>query len=571
MRRSLGPLLVLGALCLAAPLRAADSKVSLALRPTVAARGSAAAVTIEAVIAEGWHINAHQPNQKFLVPTTLTLTVPDGVTAGPVTYPTPASETFAFAGDVELLVYEGTLALGAAIQIPPDFHGDALPIDAVFRYQACDDTTCLPPASVRQSFSLPLQGAAPGAAGAAAGGQPSAGGGARFANLLAQYGLVLTLGAVLLLGLGLNLTPCVYPLISVTIAYFGRQAGGRGRTTWLATLYVLGIAASFSALGLAAALSGGIFGAALQRPAVVLFIVAVMVGLSLSSFGIYQLQPPTAMMRWAGGSAGGAAGALFMGLTMGVVAAPCVGPIVVGLLVFVGSRQDPGLGFLLFFCLAVGMGLPYMVLALAAGSLTSLPRSGEWLAWTEHLFGCILLCLAAYYLAPLLPPPAKYWLLPGAIAASGVYLGFLNRAGRALPGFPALKAAVGVVMIALAAWLLRPADAQAIAWEPVEQWVAARDGERPVLLEFGAEWCIPCREMESTTYAHPDVVREADRFRMVKADITEETAAASALAQAYDVKGVPTVILFSPSGGEHQRMVGYVGPDEMLAAMRDVR
>lgn len=161
MRRSLGPLLVLGALCLAAPLRAADSKVSLALRPTVAARGSAAAVTIEAVIAEGWHINAHQPNQKFLVPTTLTLTVPEGVSAGAVTYPAPASETFAFAGDVELLVYEGTLALGAAIQIPPDFHGDALPIGAVFRYQACDDTTCLPPASVRQSFSLPLRGAAP--------------------------------------------------------------------------------------------------------------------------------------------------------------------------------------------------------------------------------------------------------------------------------------------------------------------------------------------------------------------------------------------------------------------------
>src|SRR5512143_796450 len=109
MRRSLGPLLVLGALCLAAPLRAAESKVSLALRPAVAARGAAADLTIEAVVAEGWHINAHQPNQKFLVPTTLTLTAPEGVTTGAVSYPKPASETFAFAGGVELLVYEGTL------------------------------------------------------------------------------------------------------------------------------------------------------------------------------------------------------------------------------------------------------------------------------------------------------------------------------------------------------------------------------------------------------------------------------------------------------------------------------
>jgi thiol:disulfide interchange protein DsbD len=140
-----------------------------------------------------------------------------------------------------------------------------------------------------------------------------------------------------------------------------------------------------------------------------------------------------------------------------------------------------------------------------------------------------------------------------------------------LRGFPALKAVVGVLMIAMAAWLFRPTGAQAIAWEPVEQWVAdGRGGDRPVLLEFGAQWCIPCREMESTTYAHPDVVHEASRFRMVKADITEETAATTALTQAYDVKGVPTVILFSPSGGEHRRMVGYVGPAEMLAAMRDV-
>lgn len=576
MRRPLGLLLVLGALCLAPPIRAAESKVSLALRPTAATPGIGTDLTIDAAIADGWHINAHQPNQKFLIPTALTLTVPAGVTAGAVTYPAPKAKAFAFAGDAELLVYEGTVPLRVTVTVPAGFQGDAVTFDGALRFQACDDTTCLPPTTVTQRFSLPIKGAPPAASGAHSGGAPlagDAGGGARFATLLADYGIVLTLGAILLLGLGLNLTPCVYPLISVTIAYFGGQARGRGETAWLATLYVLGIAASFSALGLAAALSGGIFGAALQRPAVVLFIVALMIGLSLSSFGVYQFQPPTALMRWAGGSASGAVGAIFMGLTMGVVAAPCVGPIVVGLLVFVGSRQDAGLGFLLFFFLALGMGLPYVVLAVAAGSLTTLPRSGEWLAWTEHLFGCILLCLAAYYLAPLLPPPWKLWLLPAAIALSGVYLGFVDKAGRALRGFPALKAAVGVVMLATAAWLVRPPEAaHAIAWEPVEQWVAAKQGaDRPVLLEFGAEWCIPCREMESTTYVHPAVVREADRFRMVKADITEETPTTTALTTAYAVKGVPTVILFSPSGGEHHRMVGYVGPDEMLAAMRDVR
>lgn len=572
MRRTRGLLLVLGALYLAAPLGADEAKVSLAFRPGAPQAGGAVALTVEAVVAAPWHINAHQPREKFLVPTTLTLTLPDGVRADPIAYPEPRAKTFAFAGDLELLVYEGTVPLRTVIHAPSS--STAIPITAALRYQACDDTTCLPPATVTQSYTL-TTAAAPAAGSDAGAALAPPGGGAdasRFADLLARHGLLLTLGAVALLGLTLNLTPCVYPLVSVTIAYFGGQTRSRGRLAWLAALYVVGIAASFSALGLVAALSGGIIGAALQQPVVVLGIVALMVVLALGSFGVYQFRPPAALMRRVGGSAGGAGGALFMGLTMGIVAAPCVGPIVVGLLVFVGSTQDPGLGFLLFFSLALGMGLPYLVLALAAGSLQSLPRSGEWLAWTEHLFGCILLCLAAYYLAPLLPPPLEHWLLPAAIAAAGVYLGFLDPAGRALRGFPAVKAATGAVMLGLAVWLLRPADSAeaAIAWEPAEQWVAGAGGERPVLLEFGAEWCIPCRQMEATTYVHPDVVREADRFRMVKADITEESPATSALTEAYAVKGVPTVILFSSTGGEHQRLVGYIGPNEMLTAMRQV-
>jgi len=563
---------------------AADPKVALTITAGSAAvargpQGGTLPLTVTAAIAPGWHINAHQPSEKFLVPTTLTLTLPDGVTAAAIRYPEPKSQTFAFAGNIRLLVYDGRAPLTTTLRVAADFAADALPIEAVLRYQACDDTTCLPPTSVSATLRVPVRdgaAAAPAAGasfGALLGGAGAGASESLIGQFLAHYGIGLTLLGMVLLGLGLNLTPCVYPLISVTLAYFGGQARSRGRVAWLAGLYVLGIALSFSALGVAAALSGGLFGAALQQPAVLLGIGAVMVALALSCFGLYTLQPPAALLRWAGGSATGASGAIFMGLTMGIVAAPCVGPIVVGLLLFVGSRQEIGLGFLLFFSLALGMGAPYLVLAMAAGSLAKLPRSGEWLMWTEHLFGCVLLCLAAYYVAPLLPATLKPWLLPATIAASGIYLGFLDGAGRALRGFPALKAAVGTVMLVLATWLAWPADraGASIAWEPIERWAAHRhDGARPVLLEFGAEWCIPCREMESTTYVHPEVVREADRFRMVKADITETSATTSALTDAYAVKGVPTVILFDPRGGESQRMVGYVGPDQMLAAMRAI-
>ncbi|MGD9764441.1 MAG: protein-disulfide reductase DsbD family protein [Candidatus Binatia bacterium] len=584
-RQFLGVLLLLSALCSPITGRAVEPKVELSVEPapvsSAEASGRTVGLTVAAKIAPGWHINAHQPKQPFLVPTTLKLALPAGVTADDPRYPEPLTRSFSFAGDEQLSVYEGEVPINTRLRIPADFADPALRLVAELRYQACNDTTCLPPTTARVERDIPLREHA------AAGGMPpspeatllDAGGalaalnregGGYFENLLQRHGLLLTALVMLGLGVALNLTPCVYPLISVTVAYFGGQTRSRRGTVLLAAVYVLGIAISFSALGLLSALSGGVIGSALQRPAVLLGIAAVLLILAAGSFGLYQLRPPTVLLRWAGGAATGAAGALFMGLTMGVVAAPCVGPILVGLLVFVGTRQDAGLGFALFFSLALGMGAPYLVLALLAGSLRRLPRSGEWLSWSEHLFGCVLICLAVYYVAPLLPLPAKAWALPVAVAASGIYLGFLDPVGRSRPAFVGFKATAGVLALAVAVWMIPSAQpAQAITWEPFDSAAVAADA-RPVLVDFGAEWCIPCREMKATTYVDPDVVREARRFRMVRADITSESEHNDALTSRYDVKGVPTVILFTPGGDERRRLVGYVSPDEMLAAMREV-
>jgi thioredoxin:protein disulfide reductase len=240
-------------------------------------------------------------------------------------------------------------------------------------------------------------------------------------------------------------------------------------------------------------------------------------------------------------------------------------------LIFVGSRQDPILGFVMFFVLALGMGAPYLVLAMAAGSLRRLPRSGEWLMWTESVFGCVLLAMAAYFLGLALPEPARSLLLPIVVAGSGVYLGFIARAGRALR--PALTRGLGIAFVAVAIWLGLPAGPEAtIAWAPLDPQppAAGTTLPQPLLVDFAAEWCIPCREMDRTTYVDPDVLREAERFRMVKGDITEENQQTTALVERYQVRGVPTVILFSRNGDERHRFVGYVGPQEMLEAMRKV-
>jgi thioredoxin:protein disulfide reductase len=578
MRTFLASLIACSAVLAASGAAAASGKVTLEIETPEdgARRGSILEVDAIASIEDGWHVHSNTPPEPYLIATELKLELPEGFAASEIYYPPAEEQTFAFAPDLVLSVYEGKLGIAAAVPVPADYQGASLPITAVLRYQACNDTTCLPPATARARVEVPVSDAVPGAPGEvdATPGVSSLGGQELFGRWLAERGIVFTILAVALLGLGLNLTPCVYPLISVTVAYFGRQSEKRGAVAWLAFLYVLGIALSFSALGVTAALSGGVFGAALQNPLVIVGLAAVMVVLALGSFGLYQLRPPAALMTWAGGSGaagGGAAGAMFMGLTMGIVAAPCVGPIVLGLLLFVGSRQDAWLGFVLFFALALGMGAPYMLLAVAAGSIQKLPRSGEWLLWTERLFGCILLALAAYFLSTILPEPLKSLLLPAVVVVSALYLGFIERAGASLRWFPAIKRAVGIAMFAFGIWLALPApESRAIAWESLDTWLADQKTSRPVLIDFVAEWCIPCREMEHSTYVDEDVVAEAERFRMVKADLTDDNDSNSKVVREFEVRGVPTLILRSASGEETHRMVGYVGPQELLAAMKQV-
>lgn len=576
-------LAVLALFLSAAPARAASQKVELELQGGgEAVRGAAFVLDALAEIQAGWHINAHQPKQPYLIPTELTLTLPPGVSSEAIYYPPALSKQLGFAGGEELLLYEGKLGITTALSVSEDFADPHLRIRAALRFQACNDTTCLPPDRTEAELvvSVVAASAAPGEAvewGLPGSAAADIGQEAQLDRWLREQGLLFTIFAVALLGLGLNLTPCVYPVVSITVAYFGGQAASRSRVVLLAVIYVLGIAASFSALGVTAALSGGLFGAALQKPAVILAIAGFLAFLALGSFGLYQIRPPAMLARLGGGASTGMVGAGFMGLTMGIVAAPCVGPIVLGLLLLVGARQDPYLGFLLFFVLALGMGAPYVFLATAAGSIRRLPRSGEWLVWTERLFGCVLLSLAAYFAAPLAPEPVRSHLLPTVVGASGLYLGFIEPAGRGVPYFPMLKRAAGVGFLAAALWLAQPVEmARAVAWEPIgalssSASAAGENGRRPLLIDFAAEWCIPCREMDHTTYVDPDVVREAERFRMIRADISQENDATTELVERYAVRGVPTVILFSSDGQEERRMVGYVGADAMLAAMREVR
>jgi thiol:disulfide interchange protein DsbD len=374
-----------------------------------------------------------------------------------------------------------------------------------------------------------------------------------------------------LLGMALNLTPCVYPLISVTVAFFGGTTGHERGAGLRAVVYVAGICLTFTALGALAALTGSLFGAALQQPAVLLGIAGLMVALALSNFGLYQLRLPTGLVQRASRTGEGAVGAFVMGLTMGVIAAPCIGPIVVALLLYVGARQSIAEGLALFFALGLGLGLPYLALALLAEKMRRLPRSGAWLEWMEWLFGFLLFGLALHFVTPLLSANVVAGAWTTLLVVAGLVLGFAGAVRS--PAVRVARATAGVLVVIAGLSLLLPRDAPAsIDWTAFSDDALrqARADGRPVLIDFQATWCLPCREMEHTTFRDPSVVEAARSFATLKADVTEQDDGTSELMTRFNVPGVPTYVLLDATGEERRRFVGFVAAPAFREALHEI-
>jgi thiol:disulfide interchange protein DsbD len=540
--------------------------------------GTDSMLIVKAQVLPGWHISSDRPLSPDYIPTHLDVGVPEGVSVGPVQYPRAANAKLDFSAE-QLSVFTGAIEF----RIPLKTNASVTPSNdaatITLSYQACNNNQCLAPTSISTGVRLASIGTASAATAAQVAQDTTTPSSSNdrsndwLSRTFSTHGYVIGFLVVLFGGLALNLTPCVYPLIGVTIAYFGNQGGGSRRVLILAIIFVLGIAMMFSGVGVAVALSGGLFGAAMQNPFVLSAVAAMMLILAASSFGMFTIQPPQFMAQWAGAARPGYAGSFLMGLGMGVVAAPCIGPIVLGLLLMVERSGNPLFGFALFFTLAIGLGLPYIGLAMVAGNIRRLPRSGEWLAWVEQLFGFILVGLAIYFLDPVLPNHLMLRILPYYAAAAGIFLGFITSAGRNWRPFLVMRTAVGLVAVAMLINLMIPrAQPKPLLFQPfdAEQLGSAAAHRKPVIVDFGADWCIPCHEMDRSTFVDPEVVQEAQRFVRMRADLTAQDEKNAAIISKFQIQGVPTTLLIDSSGKIRQQKVGYIGPKELLDNLRRV-
>jgi thiol:disulfide interchange protein DsbD len=419
---------------------------------------------------------------------------------------------------------------------------------------------------------------------------------ARFTGVLEAGRLWAVVVVFFVAGLLLTFTPCVLPMIPILsgiIVGEGRSVTRR-RAGLISLAYVLGMAVTYTAIGIAAAFSGSLFSSALQNAWVLGAFALVFVVLALSMFGFYELQLPSgwqsrltqASNRLGGGSWGAI---VLMGALSAAIVSPCVAAPLAGALLYIGQTRDASLGGTALFSMAIGMGVPLVLVGVSGGLL--LPKAGAWMSTVKRFFGVLLLVVAIWIVAPVIPVAVQMLLWGALLIGSGVFLGALESLGKESLGWERVGKAAGLLALLVGAVQvlgafsgardpLRPlagvlAGAQDTA-PPFETVTTSADlnarlktAGKAVMLDFYADWCVSCKEMERFTFSDPKVKARLAQMVLLRIDVTANTADDKALLKRFRLFGPPGIVFFDASGREIEglRVIGYQAPDKFIRSL----
>lgn len=395
-----------------------------------------------------------------------------------------------------------------------------------------------------------------------------------------RSGLLWSLLLVFLAGMGASLTPCVYPMIPITMAIVGAKGGGKARGFALSAVLVLGMAVTYTTLGVLAARSGAAFGAFAQKPGFLIPVSILFAAFALSLFGAFEIALPAglAMKLQGDGQRKGFGGAFVMGLVLGPLSAPCVGPVIGAVLVSIAQQGDVWLGGLQLFTFALGMGVLFLVVGTFSAGL---PRSGEWLTRFKQAMGLVVLGFAAWNIRLLVPAWANAALWCGVLLVGAAVLGAFEAAeglpGQVRRGAAVLMLALGVLLGVKAAEGAFDLDLLPRGGAPAEKaakgtWLEqdyegalarARTEGKLVLVDLYADWCAQCKELDEKTWPDPAVQAWISAHAVPVRIDTD--ARRKDLAGPLQVRSYPTVILLDGQGRELRRILGFQKAGTMKA------
>lgn len=542
--------------------------------------GSPARVAALVTIDPGWHVNSHKPTFDYLIPTELDLMLPESWPAETVQYPKAEMQTFAFA-DQPLAVYDGSVVIVGKLDVPAGTSQGPVPIRAKLRYQACNDSQCLPPVTTEAELQLKIgPGGKPqhedlfGKAAVAGGGQGGPKAGAGDAEPAPkQAGTAAMLLLAVLGGLILNAMPCVLPILSLKVFGLVKSAShGRREVVSGALATSAGILVSFWALG-AAAIAARAAGAAVgwgvqfQRPGFVAFLAVVVVLFCLNLWGLFEIPLPQRLALLGGsGPREGLAGHFTSGLFATLMATPCSAPFL-GTAVGFALSQEAALILAIFTAVGLGMALPYLLIAAAPGIARVFPKPGAWMDTVRGAMGFLLAASAVwlFYVLASQVSPEKLAAIQLGLLGLGLFTWLQHKVanGRGLRRLAATGVVAAAAITLVAASTQGEATSVNLAEKPTGliQWTAfdrARaeslsSGGQIVFVDVTADWCFTCKVNERLVLETPEVAKAFEEHKVLpmKADWTNRNDEITNFLAEHGRYGIPFYLLYRPGQDPH--------------------